>query len=133
MLLQSHDGLLNVLPARPDAWDSGEITGLKARGGYNVDIQWKQGKLTKLVVRSELGGVCRLRLPNSLVLAGNKSLKPAVGTNPNPFFKLPENQFQTSTPETVIGAVQVYDLPTEAGKTYVLVTESGRSQREKKR
>jgi alpha-L-fucosidase 2 len=133
MLLQSHDGLLNVLPARPDAWDSGEITGLKARGGYNVDIQWKQGKLTKLVVRSALGGVCRLRLPNSLVLAGNKSLKPAVGTNPNPFFKLPENQFQTSTPETVVGAGQVYDLPTEAGKTYVLVTESGRSQREKKR
>jgi alpha-L-fucosidase 2 len=80
-----------------------------------------------------LGGVCRLRLPNGLVLEGDKPLKPATGTNPNPFFKRPENQLQTSTPETVTGSVQVYDLPTEAGRTYVLVTESGRNQPEKKR
>ncbi len=120
MLLQSHDGVLNLLPARPDAWASGEVKGLKARGGYELDMTWANGKLTRVVVRSALGGNCRLRVPGTLV-ATIGTLKPATGTNPNPFYALPESQYRTRTPETATNGSVVYDLATVAGKAYVLV------------
>lgn len=120
MLLQSHDGVLNLLPARPDSWASGEVKGLKARGGYELDMTWANGKLTRVVVRSALGGNCRLRVLGTLV-AANGALKPATGVNPNPFYALPESQYRTQTPETATNGVAVYDLATAAGKAYVLV------------
>lgn len=67
MLLQSHDDAIDILPAIPCAWKNGSITGLKARGGFEVEIEWKNGLVTKLIVKSNLGGICNLRLPNSLV------------------------------------------------------------------
>ncbi|MEZ0538130.1 glycoside hydrolase family 95 protein [Fibrella arboris] len=118
MLLQSHDGVLNLLPARPDAWSSGEVKGLKARGGYELDMTWANGKLTRVVVHSALGGNCRLRVPGTLIAAG---LKSATSTNPNPFYALPDSQYRTQTPETATNGATVYDLATVAGKTYVLV------------
>ena len=74
MLLQSHDGLLNILPALPDDWASGEIKGLKAQGGFEVDITWKNKKVTSLVITSLLGGNCKLKLPNKLKLEGKTRL-----------------------------------------------------------
>ena len=74
MLLQSHDGLLNFLPAIPDDWQSGEIKGLKARGGFEVDITWKDKKITKLMIQSSLGGNCKIKLPNPLKLEGKGKL-----------------------------------------------------------
>jgi alpha-L-fucosidase 2 len=74
MLLQSHDGLLNILPALPDDWASGEIKGLKAQGGFEVDITWKKEKVTSLVITSLLGGNCKLKLPNALKLEGKGRL-----------------------------------------------------------
>jgi len=68
MLLQSHDGLLNILPALPDDWASGEIKGLKAQGGFEVDMTWKDKKITVLTIRSSLGGICKLKVPNTLKL-----------------------------------------------------------------
>lgn len=120
MLLQTHDGVLNLLPARPDAWASGEVKGLKARGGYELDMTWANGKLTRVVVRSTLGGNCRLRVPGTLT-ATTGTLKPATGANPNPFYALPESQYRTQTPETATSGVAVYDLATAVGKAYVLV------------
>lgn len=61
MLLQCDDGEIRLLPARPAAWPSGRATGLRARGGFEIDLSWKDGSLERATVRSLLGGPLRLR------------------------------------------------------------------------
>ena len=74
MLLQSHDGFIYLLPALPAAWPNGSVTGLKARGGFEVDMQWANGKLTKAVLRSTNGGTCRIRSNTPLKGKGLKKI-----------------------------------------------------------
>ncbi|MEA5404737.1 glycoside hydrolase family 95 protein [Arcicella sp. DC2W] len=81
MILQSHDGLINILPAIPDDWQDGEIKGMKARGGFEIDITWKNKQVTQLVIRSSIGGNCIIKTPNTLNLVGNQSLKKAKNFN----------------------------------------------------
>ena len=63
MLLQSHRGMLRLLPALPAAWPQGSVTGLCARGGFEVDLSWSGGEPWRVAVRSRLGGQCRMLLP----------------------------------------------------------------------
>ncbi len=97
MLIQSHDDRLHLLPALPSAWPTGHVRGLKARGGFVVDIEWKDGKLTQGCIQSKTGSRCRLRSNVPLVVtSGGRKIK-------------------TASPEK-----SILEFATKAGETYDL-------------
>ena len=124
MLMQSHDGDVWLLPALPDYWQEGEIKGLVARGGFVIDMKWSKGRVTKLTITSRIGGNLRLRSANRLSAQG---LKTAKGENPNPLFTISQMVVDPIiSPEAKLNPVTMpktylYDLKTEAGKSYVIV------------
>ncbi|NQT52413.1 glycoside hydrolase family 95 protein, partial [bacterium] len=61
MLVQSHMGQIHLLPALPDAWPNGYIKGIRARGGFELDVQWQDGKLSECAMRSSKGSACTIR------------------------------------------------------------------------
>jgi alpha-L-fucosidase 2 len=81
MLLQSQLGELQLLPALPDAWKNGSIQGLKARGNFQVSINWKDHHFTRAVIKSLSGGVCKIRTSIPVDVAGitSKSIKDNYG------------------------------------------------------
>jgi alpha-L-fucosidase 2 len=126
MLVQSHDGSIYLLPAIPDQWKQGTIKGLIARGGFVIDMSWKNGKLTWLKIQSKLGGNCRLRITSELKPKGNVVLKPATGNNPNPLYaivdtKQPIVSEKASLKGIAVNAGKLYDFNTTAGMTYEFI------------
>ncbi|HLP05709.1 MAG TPA: glycoside hydrolase family 95 protein [Paludibacter sp.] len=126
MLLQSHDGAIDILPALPDEWKLGSISGLRAYGGFDVSMVWQNNRVKKITIKSHLGGNCRIRVPNEVVLTGGRKLQPAIGENPNPFFETLKVKDALVSNVAKLNALNLkstclYDLPTQAGKTYVIV------------
>ncbi|MFC0513754.1 glycoside hydrolase N-terminal domain-containing protein [Mucilaginibacter angelicae] len=125
MLLQSQDGEIELLPALPDAWSNGSIKGIKARGNFEVAIDWKKGKLNKAIIKSNIGGNCRLRTPIPVRIV-EVSSKTAVGTNGNvlnivptipPYQKADEAQL----PDISFNKGYLIDFATQKGKTYTVI------------
>lgn len=61
MLVQSHEGEIHLLPAIPKALSKGNVKGLMARGGFEVDIEWADGSLVSASIESKLGNACKIR------------------------------------------------------------------------
>lgn len=74
MLLQSHEGFLRLLPALPSTWKEGCVKGLKARGGYTVDISWAEGKLKQAVITASADGVLRLENGESYPMTAGQTI-----------------------------------------------------------
>ncbi len=102
MLLQSHAGAVHLLPALPDAWNKGEVSGLKARGGFEVSIAWKKGKISDGEIKSTLGGVCRIRSEWPLSVSNGRQTEVITLDS-----KVKKAYFQ-------------YEIPTEPGQIIVL-------------
>jgi len=80
MLLQSHNGEIHLLPAVPKAWPSGSVKGMRARGGFEVDVAWKENNLITAVVRSLTGTSCKVRHSDQVVAL---HLKPGAAVRLN--------------------------------------------------
>ena len=129
MLLQSHDGSIHLLPALPDEWSRGSISGLRARGGFVIEsLEWENGEVIELRITSTLGGNARIRVSNKLAGTGGLKLRKAQGANPNPFYQMAKTPEPLISKEAELGRsslpkVDEYDFETEQGKMYRLVRE----------
>ncbi|WMI66212.1 glycoside hydrolase family 95 protein [Aestuariibaculum sp. YM273] len=120
MLMQSHEGAIQLLPALPSVWKEGAIKGLKTRGGYELDMSWNSNRVSELKITASKDGNCRLRLESPLRGTG---LRKAKGKNDNPFFyevtvKEPIVNNSVKLEKIKLPKYYEYDVPMKAGETY---------------
>lgn len=120
MLMQSQEDAIQLLPALPTVWKEGSIKGLVARGGFVIDMTWKNNKVSTLKIYSKIGGNCRLKVENTL---SGSSIKKAKGKNANPLFydvevKKPIISDKAKLEKVVLPSYNIYDVNMKAGQTY---------------
>src|SRR5690606_24481423 len=106
--------------ALADVWHTGSVSGIKARGGFEIDMNWTGGDLKNVTVKSSIGGNLRLR---TYVPLRGKGLKEAVGENPNPLLNPVEGtaaiiSSQATLKGNILKKVFEYDVATLAGGKY---------------
>lgn len=126
MLMQSAGGAVHLLPALPDVWrKKGNVSGLRARGGFEVvSMEWADGKVVKVIVKSTIGGNLRLRVPNPMKMDVSV-LEKAKGANQNSFYAVEEVpdaiiSEKANLASPVLKETFVYDVQTQPGKLYTL-------------
>lgn len=130
MLLQSQDGAVYLLPALPEIWQHGSVSGLKATGGFIIqDMVWEGGHLKKATLLSTLGGECRIRTNVPVKIAGAPGKVVKENTpNLNPFFQTPPVEkivIKDSAKIDRLSLTKTYitDVNTEKGKSFEVIAE----------
>lgn len=124
MLLQSHAGSVHLLPALPEQWSEGAVSGLCTQGGFEITrLTWKNSRITALKIRSTLGGNLRLQVPNEVAVQSLPAMRPASGANPNPLFAAIDMPAPLIVPNSPLQQLElkktwVYDLATKKGQVY---------------
>jgi alpha-L-fucosidase 2 len=127
MLLQSHEGYLHLLPALPDAWAEGRISGIKGRGNFTVTIEWKNKQLQRAIITARTGGNCRIR-SNVPVKVLNTAYHAAKGENTNALmYSIEEPGINDSNNRSSAllrnQKLYIIDFETQKGKSYILIPE----------
>ncbi|RKO72283.1 glycoside hydrolase family 95 protein [Sphingobacterium puteale] len=122
MLVQSHDGAVHLLPAIPDRWGEGWVKGIKARGGFEIEMQWEKGKIKEVRVFSALGGKLRLRTASALEGPG---IQLAKGHLSNALLASIRTPKPIQSAESHLKGIKLphyyeYDVLTVPGKYYTL-------------
>ena len=117
MLVQSHDGFVHLLPALPDEWSEGEVSGLRTIGGFVIErLAWKDGRLVEARIRSTIGGNLRLLLSEELRVKNLLPLRERIPTRCSQFIRCRYSDMWATTIYRSLGA----DSPSAVCMTSIL-------------